>query len=321
MMPRWALLWAAMAVVLLSAGCSSQGRLAKAALLEKSEGRPVELTGTPFHAQTTDQCGPAALATVLEAAGIETDPETIAAQVYIPARHGSLQIELLAATRNYGLLPYPVEPDLVTLLGEIQSGHPVLVLQNLGIGMLPIWHYAVVVGYLPQSNQFVLRSGKYRRHLVPALKFFRTWRRADTWGVVVLTPGESLAGRNEETVVAAVANLEAVGQTVAAAAAYQAAVREWPGYATAWLGLGNANYALGRLPLAEQAYQRVRVLDAGNVIALNNLALVQADLGRVVEALETIKTALSEAEASDALRGLVLQTRTEIRHRRPDAGI
>src|SRR5688572_23044905 len=63
----------------------------------------VELTTTPFFPQKTHQCGPAALASVLSAAGVAITPDELTNEVYLPARRGSLQLELLAATRRRGL--------------------------------------------------------------------------------------------------------------------------------------------------------------------------------------------------------------------------
>ena len=34
-----------------------------------------------------------------------------------------------------------------SVLPEIAAGNPVLVLQNAGWSWLPVWHYAVVIGY------------------------------------------------------------------------------------------------------------------------------------------------------------------------------
>ncbi len=309
---RWLSLCLVIGSVSLASGCGVSSSIVKADLLEKSGGVVIELTDTAFFPQTTDQCGPAALATVLAAAGVHVTPADLAPSVYIPGRNGSLQLELLAATRSYGRLPYLVQPDVVSLLGEIQAGRPVIVFQNLGFSISPIWHYAVVVGYLPDENQFVLRSGDNRRHLIATSKFLRSWRRADKWGVVVLAPGELPASPDPEAFVRAVADLEAVGQIEAAAAGYQTAVNHWPQNSLAWLGLGNSSYELGQLALAEQAYSKLLNIDADNVIALNNLSLVLADRGRIDDAIQTIDVALSLTKPGDPMQNLVSATRAEI---------
>jgi len=296
----------------LSSACSTLDKTVRADLLETSGSVAFELNDTAFYPQTTDQCGPAALATVLDAAGVQVSPEELASSVYLPNRKGSLQIELMAATRSYGRMPYPVKPDIVSLLEEIQQGHPVLVLQNLGARIMPIWHFAVVVGYLPDEEQFVLRSGNVRRHLVPAAKFLRSWQRANSWGVVALQPGDSPANSDMETYVRAVADLEAVGRTEAAAFGYESAVEHWPQNRIAWLGMGNTNYSLGRLELAHIAYSELLRIEPGNVVALNNLALVLAASGNVGDAMETVDKALSLTEPANALHNMISETRSEI---------
>ena len=300
----------------LTAGCSVNGGMVRDELRQQSGGVAYELTDTPFYSQTTDQCGPSALATALNDAGVPVTPDELAPSIYIPDRNGSLQFELLAATRGYGRVPYPISPDVLALLGEIQAGRPVLVLQNLGLGFAPVWHYAVVVGYLPGENKFVLRSGEHKRHLVKTSRFLRTWRRAKSWGIVVLPPGELPADNDAATFVQAVASLESVGQFEAAAAAYQAAVAQWPEHALAWLGLGTSYYALGDLDDAGDAYDELLSIEPDNVIALNNLSMVLADDGHIDDAIRTINRALSLTEQSGATHELVSRTRDELQRLR-----
>ena len=150
--------------------------------------RPVELTAVPFFPQEAYQCGPAALATVLNGSGLNVTPEELTPQVYLPERQGSLQFELLAAARRHGRVPYVLRPQLEAITTEIASGNPVLVLQNLGISAMPFWHYAVVVGFDLARAEVVLRSGREHRHVTSLRTFEHTWRRGDYWAVVVLPP-------------------------------------------------------------------------------------------------------------------------------------
>ena len=61
----------------------------------------VELSSTPFFAQSAYQCGPAALATMLNQRGVTTSPGLLQDRVYIPGREGSLQVEMVAAARAH----------------------------------------------------------------------------------------------------------------------------------------------------------------------------------------------------------------------------
>lgn len=71
----------------------------------------VELTDVPFFPQDAYQCGPAALATMLNQRGVLTTPGALKDKVYIPSREGSLQVEMVAAARNHEMLVYPLQPD------------------------------------------------------------------------------------------------------------------------------------------------------------------------------------------------------------------
>ena len=117
-----------------------------------------ELTRVPFFPQERYQCGPAALATVLAAADVPVTAEELVPRVYLPVRRGSLQTEMIAATRQYDRVPYVLDPTLDAIAGEIQAGRPVLVLQNLGLRSLPRWHYSVVVGVDARRRELILRS-------------------------------------------------------------------------------------------------------------------------------------------------------------------
>ncbi len=106
-----------------------------------------ELTQTPFFPQIEYHCGPAALATVVQFREQSALPEDIVPMIYIPGLKGALQIEMVAATRRFGLLPVALDGKLKSLLREVEAGNPVLVLQNLELDSYSFWHYAVVVGY------------------------------------------------------------------------------------------------------------------------------------------------------------------------------
>src|SRR5665647_2856054 len=84
--------------------------------------RHVELTEVPYFAQDAFQCGPAALAMSLNFAGIAATPETLKPELYLPDRHGSLQVEMLAATRRHGAIAYQLAPELNDMLREIAAG-------------------------------------------------------------------------------------------------------------------------------------------------------------------------------------------------------
>lgn len=276
---------------LLLHGCATplqSERLARATFPER-----IELDDVAFFPQEEYQCGPAALAAALAWAGIGASPAALAPEVYLPARRGSLQVELLANARRRGAVSYVIEPKLEALLAEVAAGHPVVVFQNLALAWYPKWHYAVVVGFDLARDEVVLRSGLERRHVVPLAVFERTWRRGGYWAMLVMPPERLPHTATETSYLQAIVALERLRQWQAAAKAYRAALGRWPGSLGAQLGLGNSRYALGELREAEAAYRAAVAAHPDSGIALNNLAQTLADQGRWGEAEAAIQRALA----------------------------
>ncbi|MBI3900465.1 MAG: PA2778 family cysteine peptidase [Gammaproteobacteria bacterium] len=279
-------------LVALLTGCATlqSERLAPAAFLE-----PVELTAVPFFPQTEYQCGPAALATVLTWAGTPVTPEQLTPQVYLPERRGSLQLELQAAVRRYGKIPYVLRPTFETLLTEVAAGHPVVVFQNLGLSWYSKWHYAVVVGFDRNRNALLLRSGVEQRHAISFTVFERTWRRGDYWAMAVLPPTELPKTAEEVPYLQSVATLERLKRWQETRVAYETTLTRWPNSLGAWLGLGNSRYALRDLSGAEQAYRAAVTAHPASGDALNNLAQTLAEQGHWHDAETMARRAIAAA--------------------------
>lgn len=267
---RWTALLSA--AILLLAGCATRGPLLTAA-------GSVELAATPFHPQDRYQCGPAALAMVLGAAGVDVPPEDLVPQVFLPARHGSLTTEMQAAPRRYGRLSHVLEPELDAILAELDAGRPVLVLHNYGLPFWPRWHYAVVIGYDAARQRLLMRSGTTERQEFSARHFMRAWDNADRWALALLRPGELPARTDAAGYLEAATAFERVASPADAGRAYAAAVQRWPDNAVAWVGLGTAKYRGGELREAATDYSRAVTLDPALAGARNNLAMALLELG------------------------------------------
>jgi hypothetical protein len=251
-----------------------------------------ELATVPFYPQDDFQCGPAALAMVLGAGGKAIEPEALRPQVYLPDRHGSLQIEMLAAARRNGFVAIELKPSLSDLLTEIAAGNPVLVLQNLALDWYPVWHYAVAIGYDLRTQRISLRSGAERRLQMPLSTFEHTWRRSGYWAMLALPPHRLPASVAAEDYLSAVARLEKAGPLASAREAYERALGRWPDQLMALMGLGNTAYRAGDFEAAEQAFRRATVVYPRSAAAHNNLAQTLADLDRHDEALAEARAAV-----------------------------
>lgn len=255
----------------------------------------MRVEAVPFFPQDEYQCGPAALATVLGWSGVEATPESLAPQVYLPARKGSLQAEMLTVPARHGRLAVQLPDDPSALLDELHAGHPVVVLQNLSLPAQPVWHYAVLVGFDPAAGAVTLRSGRIREHVVKWRTFLATWQRAGSWAMVVLRPGELPAAATAQAYTAGALTLERAEQHDAAAAAYAAGMRRWPDEVLMPFGLANARYAQDDLAGAEQALRIALQIDPGAMPVLNNLAQVLIEQGCPALAITYAERALAQA--------------------------
>jgi tetratricopeptide (TPR) repeat protein len=251
-----------------------------------------DLSSVPFFAQKEYECGPAALAMVLAAAGVVVKPEELVEQVYLPARKGSLQVEMLAATRQRGLVAYPLKPALQDLLAEVAAGHPVLVFQNVSLPIYPVWHYAVVIGYDLDRNTITLHSGETERMELSLFTFERIWARGSYWAMLALAPDQLPATAELQTLARSLAALEA-SHPGAAAVAYGTALARWPQQATLLFGLGNSRYALKDLAGAQAAYLQATQAQPDFADTWNNLAQVQWELGQGAQARAAIARAVA----------------------------
>ena len=251
----------------------------------------IELSDTPFFPQTRHQCGPAALATVLQSHHIDVTPDVLSSQIYIPQRQGSLQVELVANSRRYGMLPYPLNPTLPDLLAEIAAGNPVLVLQNLGFDWWPRWHYAVVIGYNKANNEILLRSGTTKRWVTTFATFENTWQRADKWGLVIVPVGKIPATASLSTYLKTTYAFEQTGLNALAIEAYRAATVQWPESPSAWITLGNIEYESGHHAEAVSALVNAAKLSPATPLIWNNLAYALHAAGCVEQAQQSLQCA------------------------------
>jgi tetratricopeptide (TPR) repeat protein len=289
---RWARRFTLWTAVLLLAGCGSLIPQTVGLRTDWPAGVPhqVELTQVPFFPQDEYQCGPAALAMAMNYGGVDIRPEALVDEVWLPSRKGSLQLEMLAAPRRHGLVSYRLEQRYADLLREVAAGHPVVVLQDVGM-MLPEWHYAVVNGFDYETGTVYLRSGLQVRQQMPFSYFERTWLAGNYWAMVVTRPGEVAATATESRWLDALLGLARGGKIDAAVEGYRAALARWPDSLPAAVGLANHLHARGSLDEAAGVLRNALQRNPQSVIVLNNLAQTLSDQGRNGEALALIQKA------------------------------
>ncbi len=283
--------------LLLLGGCATRFSGDQLATLGTHLPMSAEIADVPFYPQELYQCGPAALATVLNHQQQLVTPQALVPQIYIPERGGSLQIEMKVAARRYGMLAMEAPAELDGLLAEVAAGRPVIVMQNLGLSMLPRWHYAVVVGFDLEQQNVVLRSGTEQRRVTPLKLFDRTWERSNRWALLVLPPSQLPLQTSPMDVVRAALDLEASVPAAALATLRTANVR-WPDDYLVSMALGNSELAAGNPRPASQAYRQALVLQPAAGDAWNNLAYSLKAQGCPQTAVSAISCAVRLAPAS-----------------------
>jgi hypothetical protein len=275
----------------------------------------VDLDEVPFFPQQDYQCGPAALATAMVNAGAMVTPADLVSQVYLPARQGSLQVEMLAAPRTHNLVSYQLAPHFDDLLREVAAGNPVIVLQDTGYGPITNWHYAVVTGYNYAAGELYLRSGDTRRQRVPFTVFEYTWKKSNYWAMIVLPAGRIPATASETTYLPTLVAMARVGDAPSVITAYTGFLDRWPGNAGASIALANQYHVLNELKKAESVLRQAAASHPDSVVVLNNLAQTLSDQGRHAEAMVFINQAVKlEGPFASAVletRALILQRQSE----------
>ena len=294
-----------LALLALAPACSTK----PAAVIEAPAS---ELTAVPFFAQKRYQCGPAALATVLVDSGVSVGPDDLVAEVYLPERKGSLQLELMASARRHGRLPYVLPPDLAAVLEEVAAGSPVLVLQNLGVAWLPRWHYAVIVGYDPNTNSVLLRSGRQVRRQESLARFDRSWELADRWAVRVLRPGVVPVTGDAATYLRMVTNSQRVLPESEILLALESGVVRWSDAADMAFALANQLRKMGEIERARSYYERALSVVPFHLGALNNLADLLLSIGEIEGARQMIDQALLLVPEDSQLSAVIEATSREI---------
>ncbi len=268
----------------------------------------IELRDVPFFPQTDYQCGPAALATILSHEGVSVTADDLVRAVYVEGLRGSLQAELLGATRRHGLVPYTIDPAPAALFAALESGKPVLVLQNLGLARFPVWHYAVVVGYDADRETVLLRSGTEHRRSERLGRFLKSWQRAGSWAFVAAAPDDPPSSADANRWIRALANAERLLPQSTAAAAYAAAKRRWPREPLVLYASAVHDGAAGRWDASARDYLALLEIDPLHAAARNNLANMLAEGGCIGLALREARIALGTIDASSPLRGAVEDT-------------
>jgi tetratricopeptide (TPR) repeat protein len=226
-----------------------------------------------LYKQDTYYCAPASLATLLEHQKIVFSYDELIKKTFTPKLNGSLQLELKAATRSYGLIPYELVGNIESILGEISNKNPVLVLFNLGLRDAPMWHYAVALGYDTQKQEIFLSAPNGNKTWMSFEEFERFFEKGGKWAIAALKPPKIPTYVDEKEFIKAVLDMYEVGDKELAKYALVAYVSKNPNSLVAMIALGNIYFLQNDFNSAAFVYKKSLEIEAENPVVLNNLAI------------------------------------------------
>lgn len=233
-----------------------------------------QINTVSFINQKDNFCGPATLTMAMNWAGHPADLESIASEIFIPSKNGSLPIDLVSAARRHGLLGIELE-GLRNLLLEVSAGHPVIVLENLGFSWYPQWHYSLILGYDLDKQEIVMHSAHQAYQRLSLNYFERGWKLAKYWGIIILPPTQISPTADELNHLRGAVGIEQAGQLEAAKMAYSTILSRWPSSLGALIGLGNIYYAEGNSAKAVKYLSLAVQFHPNSLAAKNNLAIAK----------------------------------------------
>lgn len=267
--------------------------------LKKPTKSYVELKKVPFYPQKTYLCGPSSLKMVAEywkrQGKIVRDVPfaTIEQATFVPQKKGSFQPQMVAAARQLGLVAIEStkRADLFELL---DGGVPVVVLLNQGSESVPVWHYAVVIGFDLDRQLMILRSGDTKRQAMKMATFYEFFKKGGYWKLIAVPTTMVPPGITEATYLKAAYDLEQTLDDEIVQIAYETAIKQWPDSLLVKLAAANYFFDKYHYEIAYDLYDGVLKKAPHDPIALNNMAETLYYLGEFDEALSFIDKAIKK---------------------------
>lgn len=137
------------------------------------------IENVPFFPQEDFQCGPASLAGVMNYWGVNVSLEEIAREIYSPSAKGTLNLDMILYAKRKGMESTYYQGSMEDIKNKIDSGHPLIVMVDLGLWIYQQNHFMVVIGY--DQNGIVVNSGRERLKYLPLRNFMKKWEKTQFW--------------------------------------------------------------------------------------------------------------------------------------------
>ena len=145
--------------------------------------------GVPFFPQEEYQCGPAALATVVnywykkDGTGRSLTLDEASARTYSPSARGVLGIDLELYAKKLGFEASGKAARIEDLRQAVLDQTPVIILVDYGFSIYQRNHFMVITGYAPDF--VIVNSGRKESEIISNGDLEKVWKRAGYWSVTI----------------------------------------------------------------------------------------------------------------------------------------
>jgi len=276
----------------LISGCASYSYPAKAPSLPYEEG-VYYVRNVPPVAQSTYQCGPAALESVLRYWGKEAQADLISRDLYQPGSRGIFNFMLAQYARSQGFWTESGDIDESKLKLWILKDIPSIVM--LRTGPLLLWvsnyHFVVVNGFDDANQIFYANTGKAQTQAIPYKQFRKRWKGSGCWRLIICPPDKVDWELDAEAAADLAFLLETSKRLDLAEKWYQYALEKNPKKHIVRFNLGNVYLKTERWDEAENLYLDLLEEKPESAPVSNNLAWIYIKKGKYQEAVHAIQEA------------------------------
>jgi tetratricopeptide (TPR) repeat protein len=277
------------ALFLLFAGCAQKNYDFISKNPNIKESKRIALT---LFKQSNYHCGPSAIATILSNQKVEYSYDDIARKTFTPELKGTLQSEMKAVLRSYGVIPYELKGGIGAILTEASNDTPSIVLLNLGLKTVPIWHYTVITGFDKKEQKIYLSSPDGKETWMYFDEFESLLDKSGNWVIAALKPPLLPISADEDSILNAILDMYDVGEKESAKQAVIAYLSQKPSSYFGIITLANIYFSENDFKNAAFMYKEALKSNQKDATVLNNLALSLLRQNRPKEAVVYAKEAV-----------------------------
>ncbi len=148
-----------------------------------------QVIDVPFFRQDAYQCGPSALAAVVNYWYMKTQSnkylshKEIIKEIYSPTARGTLTIDLELYAEKLGFSVQQYSGNIDNLKALIDRGMPPIIFVDYGFSVYQVNHFMVVTGYTEKG--IILNTGRERNKIISNEELIRIWKKTGFWTLVI----------------------------------------------------------------------------------------------------------------------------------------